>query len=94
MVSPIGEWIGGGISVKLPFTLMHSEQDQDLNLSGSPSSIRDSSRTLGKIVEHSKPSGDKEGEYPREKTEVITKTKEEMMSEADLIEDYDESKST
>ncbi|XP_033229134.1 beta-arrestin-2-like [Belonocnema kinseyi] len=94
VVSPIGEWIGGGISVKLPFTLLHSDQDPDLNLAGSPSSIRDSSRVLEKIVEHSKPSGDKKEKNPREKTEVITKTKEEMMSEADLIEDYDESKTT
>ena len=97
MVSPIGEWIGGGISVKLPFTLMHSDTDQELT--GSPSPIRDSSRTLEKILEHSKPSEDKtlsqnKEDNPREKTEIVTKTKEERMAEADLIEHYDESKST
>ncbi|XP_011506582.1 PREDICTED: arrestin homolog [Ceratosolen solmsi marchali] len=40
VVSPIGEWIGGVVSLKLPFTLAHN--DRDLNYCDSP--------TLGHIM--------------------------------------------
>lgn len=98
MISPIGEWIGGGISVKLPFTLIHSEPN--LELLCSPSPIRDSSRTLSKIEEHSKANDDQQPLchkelFPSEKKEeAIVKMKEDRMAETDLIKHYDESKST
>lgn len=99
MISPIDELIGGGISVKVPFTLIHSEPN--LEIMNSPSPIRDTSRTLGKIEEHSKPSDDEpichnKELFSCEKKEATTiaKTKEERMAEMDLIKHYDESKST
>lgn len=47
VVSPIGEWIGGVLSLKLPFTLLHTKPDSDN--SGSPSPPATPSRILDKI---------------------------------------------
>ncbi|XP_001601661.3 arrestin homolog isoform X3 [Nasonia vitripennis] len=57
VVSPIGEWIGGVVSLKLPFTLMHSNTDPELY--GTPSSpLRAGSRILDKIETVDDPSED------------------------------------
>jgi hypothetical protein len=47
VVSPIGEWIGGVVSLKLPFTLAHN--DKDLNCCDSPTLAHIPSRILDKI---------------------------------------------
>lgn len=47
VVSPIGEWIGGVLSLKLPFTLLHTKPESDN--SGSPSPPPTPSRILDKI---------------------------------------------
>lgn len=46
-MSPIGEWIGGVLSLKLPFTLLHTKTEPDH--SGSPSPPPTPSRILDKI---------------------------------------------
>ncbi|XP_050473603.1 phosrestin-2-like isoform X5 [Bombus huntii] len=88
--------MGGEVSLKLPFTLMHSNTDPDLV--GFPSPIREP-RVLGKpneeITENLERQEDNEHKYKTTKLEPIKeKLKESRDIDVDLIEHYEESDST
>lgn len=88
--------MGGEVSLKLPFTLMHSSTDPDLV--SFPSPIREP-RVLGKpneeITENLERQEDNEHKYKTTKLEPIKeKLKESRDIDVDLIEHYEESDST
>ncbi|XP_077265752.1 phosrestin-2 [Temnothorax americanus] len=81
--------MGGEVSLKLPFTLMHSNTDPDLV--GFPSPIKEAPMELGKSTEKSDSSGSRQNE--ENKLEAI-KEQESTVTDVDLIEHCEESDST
>ncbi|XP_076755429.1 arrestin homolog isoform X1 [Xylocopa sonorina] len=89
--------MGGEVSLKLPFTLMHSSTDPDLV--GFPSPIRDpkvSRKTSEEVTEsHERKEESNAHKYKGSKLEPIKeKLKESKDVDVDLIEHYEESDST
>ncbi|XP_076232218.1 arrestin homolog isoform X2 [Calliopsis andreniformis] len=89
--------MGGEVSLKLPFTLMHSNTDPDLV--GFPSPIRESTKHSVKsseeIAEKQEKQEDNGTRYKSSKLEPIKeKLKEAKDVDVDLIEHYEESDST
>ncbi|XP_025154788.1 phosrestin-2 isoform X2 [Harpegnathos saltator] len=89
--------MGGEVSLKLPFTLMHSNTDPDLV--GFPSPIRELPKQLGKgadeITEKSSKSDGNSHRKKENKLEAIKEQeKESRVTDVDLIEHCDESDST
>lgn len=87
--------MGGEVSLKLPFTLMHSNTDPDL--AGFPSPVREP-KVLGKTNEETTENlqeDNKGHKYKGIKLEPIKeKLKESKDIDVDLIEHYEESDST
>ncbi|XP_076276807.1 phosrestin-2 isoform X2 [Lasioglossum baleicum] len=90
--------MGGEVSLKLPFTLMHTNTDPDLV--GFPSPIREPGKHFGKLTseetaESYEKSEDNEHRYKGAKLEPIKeKTKELRDIDVDLIERFEEGDST
>ena len=84
VVSPIGEWIGGVVSLKLPFTLTHT--DNDLNDCDSPSlpfipsHILDKIETIEDPNEDILPFIDKDNTSDEEQDEMADKKNEQNMA--------------
>lgn len=89
--------MGGKVTLKLPFTLMHSNTDPDLV--GFPSPIREPTKVLVKTSEEIAESNDRQedngNKYKGGKLEPIKeKLKESRDLDVDLIEHYEDSEST
>ncbi|XP_076161031.1 arrestin homolog isoform X2 [Ptiloglossa arizonensis] len=89
--------MGGEVSLKLPFTLMHSNTDPDLV--GFPSPIREPSKfsvkTNDEITDNTERQDDNGHRYKASKLEPIKeKSKESRDIDVDLIEHYEEGDST
>ncbi|XP_028050485.1 arrestin homolog isoform X2 [Monomorium pharaonis] len=86
--------MGGEVSLKLPFTLMHSTTDMDLM--GSP--IRDIPKEFEKstneITEKSDSSSSHRNKLDETKLDAIEEQKESRVTDVDLIEHCEESDST
>ncbi|XP_076627762.1 arrestin homolog isoform X1 [Colletes latitarsis] len=89
--------MGGEVSLKLPFTLMHSNTDPDLV--GFPSPVRETAKLLGKIADENTDTlerpDDNGHRYKTSKLEPIKeKSKESRDVDVDLIEHCEEGDST
>ncbi|EGI70147.1 Phosrestin-2, partial [Acromyrmex echinatior] len=87
--------MGGEVSLKLPFTLMHSNIDADLV--GFPSPTREVSKEFEKSTnENTEKSTDSSSSHQNKenKLEAIKEQKESKVTDVDLIEHYEESDST
>lgn len=89
--------MGGEVSLKLPFTLMHSNTDPDLV--GFPSPIREPPKQLAKgadeVTEKSNKSDGNSHRKKENKLEAIKEQeKESRVTDVDLIEHCEEGDST
>ncbi|XP_029166424.1 phosrestin-2-like isoform X2 [Nylanderia fulva] len=87
--------MGGEVSLKLPFALMHSNTDPDLV--GFPSPIRESPKQLGRnineITERPSKQDSNNHRNKENKLEAIKEQKESRVTDVDLIEHCEESDS-
>ncbi|XP_011637907.1 phosrestin-2-like isoform X1 [Pogonomyrmex barbatus] len=85
--------MGGEVSLKLPFTLMHSNVDTDLV--GFPSPIREAPKEFGKSTNEITEKSDSSAHRNKEnKLEAIKEQRESKVTDVDLIEHCEESDST
>lgn len=85
--------MGGEVSLKLPFTLMHSNTDADLV--GFPSPIREAPKEFGNNTNEITEKFDNGSHRNKEtKLEAIKEHKESRVTDVDLIEHCEESDST
>lgn len=88
--------MGGEVSLKLPFTLMHSDTDPDLV--GFPSPIREPPKQFGRntdVVAERSAKSDNSHRNKENKLEVVKKQeKESRVTDVDLIEHCEEGDST
>jgi hypothetical protein len=89
--------MGGEVSLKLPFALMHSNTDPDLV--GFPSPIRESPKQFGKSTDEStERSGKADSNSHRNKENKLEAIKEQekesRITDVDLIEHCEEGDST
>jgi len=83
--------MGGEVSLKLPFTLMHSNTDVDLV--GFPSPIRETPKEFGKSTNEITENSDSSHRNKENKLETI-KEQKSRVTDVDLIEHCEESDST
>lgn len=86
--------MGGEVSLKLPFTLMHSNTDMDLV--GFPSPTREASKEFGNSTNEITEKSDSSSSHRNKenKLEAIKEQKESRVTDVDLIEHCEESDST
>ncbi|XP_011708295.1 PREDICTED: phosrestin-2-like isoform X2 [Wasmannia auropunctata] len=86
--------MGGEVSLKLPFTLMHSNTDMDLV--GFPSPTREASKEFGNSTNEITEKSDSGSSHRNKenKLEAIKEQKESRVTDVDLIEHCEESDST
>jgi len=89
--------MGGEVSLKLPFALMHSNTDPDLV--GFPSPIRESPKQFGKSTDESmersgKPDTNSHRNKENKLEAIKEQEKESRITDVDLIEHCEESDST
>ena len=86
--------MGGEVSLKLPFTLMHSNIDADLV--GFPSPTREVPKEFEKSTNESTEKSDSSSSHQNKenKLEAIKEQKKSRVTDVDLIEHCEESDST
>lgn len=82
--------MGGEVSLKLPFTLMHSNIDPDLI--GFPSPIREAPKEFGKSTNEITEKCDSSSSYQNKENKLdVIKEQESRVTDVDLIEHCEES---
>lgn len=85
--------MGGEVSLKLPFTLMHSNVDPDLV--GFPSPVREAPKEFEKSTNEVAEKSDSSSGHRNEENKLeIIKEQESRVTDVDLIEHCEESDST
>lgn len=82
--------MGGEISLKLPFTLMHTNMDPDLV--GFPSPIRETPKEFGMNTNETTEKSDSSSNHQNKENKLeAIKEKESRVTDVDLIEHCEES---